>query len=211
MIRRLLPEKTVERLSEYRRTLLKCMEEGKNYIYSHELAQIHNITPVQVRRDIMFISFSSFHRKGYNVKELADAISKILDPEPFLNVAVVGLGNLGKAITAYFAGKRPHLNLVAAFDIDPQKFNTTIGNVKCYPMERLNDLIRNLNISIAILTVPPDVAQATAQQLVNAGIKGILNFTSVTLKLPENVMHVDYDMVTSIEKLAYYVKNSTNQ
>ncbi len=206
MILRTLPEKTVERLSEYRRTLLRCLEEGKTHIYSHELAKLHNITAVQVRRDIMFIAYTSPQRKGYDIRELAKVIGKIIDPRDAFNLAVVGWGNLGKAITVYFAGKRPRLNLVAAFDIDPKKIGSSATGIQCYSIDRLREITGSENITIAILTVPSDVAQDMAKALVAAGIKGILNFTSVPLNLPDYIYLEDYDIITSLEKVAYYVK-----
>ena len=205
---RALPEKTVERLSEYRRTLLRCLDDGKTHIFSHELAHLHNITAVQVRRDIMFIAFTSPHRKGYDIKKLIQVIGNIIDPKEPYNIALVGYGNLGKAVAAYFAGKRPKLNLVAAFDIDPNKIGSKIGGITCYSVERLQEILSSKNISMAILTVPPGVAQDMAKMLVANGIKGILNFTSVTLNLPEEIYHANYDMITSIEKVAYYVKKN---
>ena len=124
-----LPERTVERLSEYRRSLLQCLEKGKTHIYSHELAQLHHNTAVQVRRDIMFIGYTSMQRKGYDVKELISVIGEILDSERGLNVAVVGLGNLGRAVTTYFIGKRSRLNIIATFDVDPNKIERVISGV----------------------------------------------------------------------------------
>ena len=208
MFMRVLPEKTVERLSEYRRTLLRCLDDGKTHIFSHELAQLHNITAVQVRRDIMFIAFTSPHRKGYDIKALIKVIGNIIDPKEAYNIAVVGCGNLGKAVAAYFAGKRPKLNLMAAFDIDPKKIGSEIGGIKCYSIERLREILTSKDISIAILAVPPGVAQDMAKILVDNGIKGILNFTSVTLNLSKEIYHANYDMITSIEKVAYYVKKN---
>jgi redox-sensing transcriptional repressor len=108
----MLPERTIERLSEYRRSLLQCLEAGKTHIYSHELAELHHNTAVQVRRDIMFIGYTSMQRKGYDVRELIHVIGEILDSEKGLNVAVIGLGNLGRAITTYFVGKRSKLNII---------------------------------------------------------------------------------------------------
>ena len=102
-----LPEKTVKRLSEYRRTLYNCLAKGKTHIYSHELAGLHNITAVQVRRDLMLIGYSSLKKKGYDAQELINVIGGLIDHEESLSVAVVGMGNLGRAITAYFNGKRP--------------------------------------------------------------------------------------------------------
>ncbi|MBN1952226.1 MAG: redox-sensing transcriptional repressor Rex [Bacteroidales bacterium] len=204
---RILPEKTVERLSEYRRSLYECLDEGKSHIFSHELADIHNITAVQVRRDIMFIGYSTSNRKGYHVEELISVIGKIIDPQEVYNVAVIGLGNLGKAISTYFIGKRPQLNLVATFDLDPKKIGNEINGVKCYSIDRLRELIINKNITVAILTVPVYSAKEMAKSLVQAGIKGILNFTTVTLNVPEDIYLEEYDMITSMEKVAYFVKN----
>ncbi len=202
----LLPERTVERLSEYRRSLLQCLEEGKMYIYSHELAGLHHNTAVQVRRDIMFIGYSSMQRKGYDVRELIDVIGDILDSEKGLNVAVIGVGNLGRAVTTYFVGKRSRLNIIATFDVDHTKIDRVISGVKCYPLNRIRELVESHNISIAIMTVPADAATEVSKQLVEAGIKGVLNFTTVALNVTQDVYLDEYDMITSLEKVAYFVK-----
>jgi len=201
-----LPERTVERLSEYRRTLFECLGENKNFIYSHDLAARLHIKAVQVRRDLMLIGYSSVLRKGYNVKELINTISEIIDPEIAVNVAVIGIGNFGRAIAGYFKGKRSKLNLVASFDNDPQKINKTISGVKCYPYSDAERLINELNIRIAILTVPPELAREITAELVRFGIKGILNFTTISLNVPPDVHLEEYDMITSLEKVVYFSK-----
>ena len=202
-----LPEKTVERLSEYRRTLLECLTKGKTHIYSHEMARLHNNTAVQVRRDLMLIGYSSMKKKGYDAKELVDVIGKIIDYKHGLNVAVVGMGNLGRAVTTYFIGKRPKLNIVATFDVDSNKTNRVISGINCYHVKELKEKIKTGNISIAIIASPPDTAADITETLVNAGIKGILNFTTTPINVPENVFLEEYDMITSIEKVAYFVKD----
>lgn len=201
-----LPEKTIGRLSEYRRTLLNCLAKGKTHIYSHELANLHNITAVQVRRDIMLIGYSSTLKKGYDVKALIDEIGDIIDTELGLNAAIIGIGNLGRAITTYFNGKRTKLKIAATFDTDPEKSNRVISGVKCYPMSELNRVIKEQDISIGILTVPPEDAAAVAETLIMAGVKGILNYTSTPLNVSPNVHLEEYDMITSLEKIAYFVK-----
>jgi redox-sensing transcriptional repressor len=203
-----LPGKTVERLSEYRRTLLGCLNEKRNYIFSHDLAARLHITAVQVRRDLMLIGYSSVQRKGYDVKELIDTIGSIIDSNESMNVAVIGIGNLGRAVAGYFKGKRSKLNLVASFDNDPQKVNKVISGVKCFPVSEMEKIIKDLDISIAILTVPPDFAKEISEEAVRYGIKGILNFTTIPLNVPSWVFLEEYDMITSIEKVAYFVKEN---
>ena len=201
-----LPERTVERISAYRRTLLNCLSNGKTHIYSHEIAQLHHNTAVQVRRDIMFIGYSSMQRKGYDVSDLINVIGEILDSDEGLNVAVIGIGNLGRAITTYFLGKRSKLNIIAAFDVDPNKIDRVISGVKCYSLNSLQEVIKEKNISIGIITVPADKAREVAEDLYVAGIKGLLNFTTVPLNVSPEVYIDEYDMITSVEKVAYFVK-----
>jgi redox-sensing transcriptional repressor len=204
----MLPERTVERLSEYRRSLLQCLEEGKTHIYSHELAELHHNTAVQVRRDIMFIGYTSMQRKGYDVRDLINVIGEILDSDQGLNVAVIGVGNLGRAITTYFVGKRSKLNIIATFDVDHTKIDRVISGVKCYPLSRLKEEVKAHDISIAIMTVPADSAAEVTEQLVEAGIRGILNFTTVPVEVSDHVYLDEYDMITSLEKVAYFVKTT---
>jgi redox-sensing transcriptional repressor len=201
-----LPGKTVERLSEYRRTLLGCLAEGKNYVFSHDMAAMLHITAVQVRRDLMLIGYSSVLRKGYDVKELISTIGTIIDSDEGINVAIIGIGNLGRAVTSYFRGKRSKLNIVASFDNDPQKVNKVISGVKCYHIQDMEQIIAEMNIRIAILAVPADNAKSTCETVVRYGIKGILNFTTIALNVPSGVYLEEYDMITSIEKVAYFVK-----
>lgn len=205
-----LPEKTVGRLSEYRRTLLNCLANGKTHVYSHELALLHNITAVQVRRDIMLIGYSTTLKKGYDVKALIDVIGDIVDTEDGLNAAIIGIGNLGRAITTYFNGKRTKLKIAATFDTDPEKVNRVISGVKCYPMSEMIRVIKEQDISIGILTVPPEDASAVSETLIMAGIKGILNYTSTSLNVSPNVYLEEYDMITSLEKVAYFVKEKNS-
>jgi redox-sensing transcriptional repressor len=118
----------------------------------------------------------------------------------------MGLGNLGKAILNYFAGKRPKLKVVAAFDINPEKIGHLYAGVPVLYVDELKEKMVSLDISIGIITVPFDKAHETANLLVDSGIRGILNFSSKPLNLPEHVYLEEYDMITSIEKVAYHTK-----
>jgi redox-sensing transcriptional repressor len=203
-----LPDKTVERLSQYRRNLLMVLNKGKAFIFSHEIAHLLHITPVQVRRDIMLIGYNGTLRKGYDVKELIELIGKIIDTKDGQNVCIMGLGNLGKAIIKYFSGKRPKLKIVASFDTNPEKIGKLYAGIPVFHVDELEEKIEELNISIGLITVPADKAEETAEHLVNAGIKGILNFSSKPLNIPDHVYLEEYDMITSLEKVAYHTKKS---
>lgn len=201
-----LPHKTIERLSQYRRALLICLEKGQTHIYSHEIARIQHITAVQVRRDLMLIGYTGTLRKGYNVKELIDLIGEIIDSQEGINVAIIGMGNLGRALINYFSGKRSHLKIVASFDINPDKIGNTMSGVPCFSTDDMEKVIREKNIRVGIMTVPADFATQTAEALVQAGIRGILNYTPKPVNVPKEVYLEEYDMITSLEKVAFYVK-----
>jgi len=202
-----LPGKTVERLSQYRRLLYNIYDQSKHHVFSHELAALMNLTAVQVRRDLMLIGHTGSQSKGYNVKGLMLLIGRIIDSEAGQKVAIAGLGNLGRAIMSYFAGKREKLSIVAGFDNDPQKTDRNIAGVPCYHINKIQEVIQRENISIVILTVAPEAAHDVAKLFLEAGVKGILNYTSVPLTLPQNVHLEEYDIVTSLEKLAFLVKH----
>lgn len=201
-----LPEKTVERLSEYRRTLLRCQKQGITHIFSHVLAGIHGLTAVQVRRDLMLIGFSSDTKKGYDVSVLADFISDILDSEAPMNIGVIGMGHLGQAITKYFNGKGLKLKIVASFDVDESKVGSFIDDIPCFSMTDFAQKVEDLDINIVILSCPTGQAEETVLPIVNAGIKGVLNFTSKPLNFPLGIVVENYDITTLLEKVAYFVK-----
>ncbi len=201
-----LPGKTIERLSQYRRILYDSIRSGKTNVYSHELAKMMNLTPVQVRRDLMLIGYSGSQSKGYLIKELVALIARIIDSEKGQRVIVVGMGNLGRAITSYFTGKREKLAIVAAFDNDLQKTGRMVAGIPCHHINQIKEVVAREKISIAVLTVAPEATHEVARVMIDAGITGILNYTSVPLTVPEGVFLEEYDIVTSLEKLAYLVK-----
>ena len=205
-----IPEKTIERLSEYRRTLLGCHKRGITHIFSHVLAGIHGITAVQVRRDLMLIGFSSDTKKGYDVQVLIEYISRILDSPAPMNIAVLGMGHLGQAITKYFNGKGLKLKITAAFDIDPEKVGKTIDGIPVYHMDQFETTVEENDISIVIVSSPTSVAPELVVPIINAGIRGVLNFTSTPLNFPQGIIVENYDITTLLEKVAYFVKESDN-
>ena len=206
-----LPHKTAERLSQYRRALLLILSKEKTHVFSHEIAQMLHITPVQVRRDLMLIGYSGNLRKGYDIKELIDMIGNIIDTEKGQKVAVIGLGNLGKAFISYFRGKRTKLSIVAAFDLNPDKIDRIYDGVPCYHVDRIPEIMKKESITIGIITVPAEQAPAIAETLVVSGIKGILNYSPKSLNVSPYVYLEEYDMITSLEKVAFFAKKNDEQ
>lgn len=201
-----LPPRTVERLSKYRRLLDKYKDMDEAHIYSHKLAGLLNLTPEQVRRDLMLIGLTGNHRKGYNIKALIGMIGKTIDRKEGYQVAIVGIGNLGRAVLRFIRKAETKMNIVAAFDIDENKINTRLAEVPCFDLKEASKVIEEKNIRIAILTVPPEAAADTAAKLLQWGIRGILNFTSVHLDVPQDIYLKDYDIITSLEEIGFFIK-----
>ncbi len=200
-----LPPRTVERLSKYRRLLDKYKDLDEAHIHSHKLAALLNLTPEQVRRDLMLIGLTGNHRKGYNISALIDLIGDTIDREESQKVALAGIGNLGKAVIGFIRKSNTRMNVVAAFDVDKNKVNTRLAGVPCYEISQAGKIIHDEQIRIAILTVPPEAAAVTASLLLDSGIKGILNFTSVHLDVPPHIYLKDYDIITSLEEIGFFI------
>ena len=205
-----IPHKTIERLSQYRRALLLVKAKGKTHIFSHEIAEIQHITAVQVRRDLMLIGYSGNLRKGYKIQDLVDLIGQIIDTPEGQRVAIFGLGNLGRALTYYLSGRRENLYVKATFDVDPDKIGKSFEGVPCYGLDKVKEVVARENISIGVITVPAEHAKAVKNLAIEAGIKGILNYTPFPMEVPEGVFLEEYDMITSLEKVAFYVKELQN-
>jgi len=201
-----VPHKTIGRLSLYRRSLNTLLEQGVTSVCSRELAQMTGATAVQVRRDLMAIDYSGSPMRGYDVARLLSSIADLLDEPSGQRAALVGIGNLGRAIITYFAGRRPRLAIVAAFDIDPAKVGRKVNGCPTFPMQELGRVARRECIDVGILAVPAHAAQEVAEQLVEAGICGILNFAPAALIVPEDVFVEDIDMTVSLEKAAYFAR-----
>ncbi len=202
----MISEKTVERLSLYRRILCQLRAEGRESILSHELAALLHGKAAQVRRDFMQLGYSGVPNSGYNVRRLIESISDLLDSPRMQGAALVGLGHLGLAILSHFSGRWRQLAIRAAFDTDPAKVNRTHHGCRCYAMDDLAPVVREQNIDIGVIAVPAEQAQGVAEALCRAGISGILNFAPVRLRLPDTVYVDTVDLTMSLEKVAYFAR-----
>jgi redox-sensing transcriptional repressor len=201
-----VPDKTVERLSLYRRLLERMLNGDESYVYSHQLGAMANSTAAQVRRDLMLLGCGGSPIRGYSVQQLIERIGAFLDAPQGQKIALVGIGNLGRAILAYFSLRRPTLSIVAAFDTDPAKVGRVIAGCRCYDVSELDEVVAREGICIGVITVPASHAQQVADQLVTAGICGLLNFAPVRVRVPEGVAVEDMDITMSFEKIAYMTR-----
>lgn len=206
-----IPEKTIERLALYRRLLSDLKEKGLEHLYSHQLAEFTRNTPAQIRRDIMTTGYTANARKGYSIEDLIKKIDDTLAGPQKQKIALVGIGNLGRAILAYFNNQHSALMIVAAFDSDDAKVNRVIAGCRCYHMRELETKVKEEGIDLAIITVPGRHAQEVADKLEAAGIAGILNFAPVPLKLTEKVYTDRIDITTAIEKVAYFASRKPSR
>ncbi len=203
-----ISNRVIGRLGLYRRLLADEQADGAAFVYSHELARRANVTAAQVRRDMMVIGYTGNPAKGYQVDKLADSIGRFLDAPQGQNVALVGIGNLGRALLAYFAQRRTKLRIVAAFDRDESKVNRVLHGHRCHPMEELAKIAQAERIDVGIITVPASAAQETAELMIEAGIKGLLNFAPVKLRVPPGVYVEDIDMSVSLERVAFMARTN---
>lgn len=206
-----LPEKAIQRLSVYRRLLCTMTDDPAVQVYSHELAAMGGVTAAQVRRDLMNIGYSGSPTRGYNVRGLIEHLGHYLDASEPQQVALIGVGNFGQALMSYFAGRRPNVQIVAGFDTDVSKVGRVIHGCRCHHLEQLTEVVRGEKIDVAILAVPAADAQRVAVMAAVAGVRAILNFAPVRLRMPANVFVEDVDLTVCLEKVAFFARHNRLQ
>jgi redox-sensing transcriptional repressor len=193
-------------MSRYRRLLLSLQYAGVLSIYSHQLARHAGVSAAQVRRDLMAIGYSGSPNKGYDVAACIESIGSFLDGPGRQEAVLVGVGNLGRAVLEHADEAGPALGLVAAFDIDPALEGTSVNGCRVLPAARMEAIVRDLGIRIAVLTVPASSAQDVADALVRAGVQSIVSFAPVPLHLPNDVFVEYMDITAAMESAAYFAR-----
>src|SRR4030042_2738871 len=145
-------KKTVERLIIYKSLLQKFKDNGNEYIYSHQLAELSDSTASLVRRDLMELGYSGNQKIGYKINELIEAIHSFIMPGRTINIILIGVGNLGKAILRYYSDLAPKYTIVGCFDIDKEKIGEFISHAKCYHIDEMKKITDNTDIHLAIIT-----------------------------------------------------------
>jgi len=191
----------------YLRALLFSLEQGRNNISSRDLANFVGVNPWQIRKDFSYFGEFGTPGVGYNVEKLAKEIKKILKLDIIQKVALVGAGNLGSAVLAYTGFRIYGFDIAAAFDADPKKVGRKIKDIAIEAVSNLPTL-RKRGINLAIIAVPRGAAQQTADALVKAGVKGILNFSPCYITVPKKVKVITIDIAMDLARLPYYMPAS---
>ncbi|ADU28650.1 redox-sensing transcriptional repressor Rex [Evansella cellulosilytica] len=201
-----IPQATAKRLPLYYRFLESLQSSGKHRVSSSELSEAVKVDSATIRRDFSYFGALGKKGYGYNVNYLLTFFRKTLDQDEVTKVILVGVGNLGTALLNYNFSKSNNMRIEMAFDVDENKVGQEIGNVSIHHLNNIEELIQG-EIEVAILTVPANAAQPIADQLVKAGIKGILNFTPARLSVPENVRIHHIDLSVELQSLVYFLKH----
>ncbi len=198
--------KTVGRLSLYRRLLDDLKASGTANIYSHQLAHLAGVSAAQVRRDFMVIGYSGSPNRGYEVDTCLASIESLLNGSMSQDVALVGLGRMGRSLLAHFAGKRPQLRIAVGFDTDPRLIGTSFEGCPVHSVADMEQVVAKKGIRIAIIAVPAQMGQEVADGLVRAGVRSIVDFTGIPLRVPDEVWVDHMDITSALESAAFFAR-----
>jgi redox-sensing transcriptional repressor len=201
----LIPNPAVRRLSLYLRQLEAFARKDRRTISSKQLGESLGLTDAQVRKDLAYFGQFGHPGIGYRVEDLIAQVRKILGTDKTWNVLLVGAGNLGRALMAYKGFEKKGFRLAAVFDADPAKIGKKQGPFPIQPLSELGSTIQAKNIRLGIIAVPADHAQDVADQLVAAGLRGILNFAPVSISVPGEVALTAVDLAVQLEQLSFQV------
>ncbi len=173
---------------------------------SEALAKAAGVKPTQLRKDLAYFGTFGTRGLGYEVADLSKKISEELGTSRLQPVILVGVGNLGLALLSYRGFEKEGFEIVAAFDLHPDRERDKAVKQPIYGMDELSPLVKRQNIKMAVLTVPASVAQEVANHLIDAGITGILNFSPIVLSVPEEVMVNNVNLAIELENLSYFTQ-----
>ena len=202
-----IPQATAKRLPLYYRFLEHLHATGKQRVSSTELSDAVKVDSATIRRDFSYFGALGKKGYGYNVHYLLSFFRKTLNQEEITKVFLIGVGNLGTALLKYNFSKGENTQIVAAFDIDSRVIGKEIGGVEVYHMNEMQSVKKSNDAAVAILTVPSSAAQESAEKIVEAGVKGILNFTPARLTIPDHVRIHHIDLSVELQTLVYFLKN----
>ena len=205
MAKFVIPQKTVYRLSLYFRIVERLHQNRIETVSSAALAKAAGVKPTQLRKDLTYFGQFGTRGLGYKVESLVTQLASVLRTARFQPVILLGAGNLGSALIHYDGFTKEGFEIVAAFDIRPDRAKSGSLKIPILPMDRLKEFISEHSVKLAILTVPGTNAQAVTNELVDAGIQAILNFSPSILQVPNNVVVNNVNLAIELENLSYFI------
>jgi len=202
-----IPRKTIYRLSVYLRCLARLKDNSIQTVSSEALAKVAGVKPTQLRKDLAYFGQFGTRGLGYAVAELSKMISDELGTTSLQPVILVGVGNLGLALLSYRGFEKEGFEIVAAFDAEPGRRRDKKLAQPLLGMEEMPGFIQQHHVKMAIMTVPVEAAQSVANQLIQHGITGILNFSPSVLSVPEEVMVNNVNLAIELENLSYFIQD----
>ena len=200
-----IPKATAKRLPIYYRYLNMLSDSGKKRVSSNELAEAVKVDSATIRRDFSYFGALGKRGYGYDVENLLEFFKKTLNQDKLTNVALIGVGNLGHALLNFNFHKSNNVRINAAFDINEEITGKIQSGVPIYPMVDMKEQLKIQQIEIVILTVPANVAQGVTNDLIEVGVKGILNFTPLRISVPESVLVQNVDLTNELQTLIYFL------
>ncbi|MBI5778556.1 MAG: redox-sensing transcriptional repressor Rex [Planctomycetes bacterium] len=198
-----IPKETIKRLFIYYRALLESRE--TEVISSEELSQLTGFTAAQIRKDLTYFGQFGTPGRGYTIKDLTRQLKGILGIDREWEVALVGVGNMGRALVAYEGLKIQGFKVTQLFDSDPNKTGMFCAGLKIKDIKTIKEEIQNNAVKIAVLTVPSNAAQEVTNLLLEAGVKAILNFAPTRIVVPDGVNVLNIDITNELTRLSYYL------
>ena len=201
-----IPRKTIYRLSIYLRCLARLKEKGIQTVSSETLSKVAGVKSTQLRKDLTYFGQFGTRGLGYDVEQLSKMISDELGTTRLQPVILVGVGNLGLALLSYRGFQKEGFEIIAAFDAEPNRRRNKDVSQPILGMDELRAFVSKHNVKMAVLTVPVVAAQEVVNQLIEAGIIGVLNFSPIVLDVPEEVMVNNVNLAIELENLSYFIQ-----
>ncbi len=200
-----VPAIVIGRLPLYLRALTQLSSEGRRVTSSQELSEKLGFSSAQIRKDLSYFGEFGKQGTGYEIEFLEKSLREILQVHHVWEMALVGAGDLGHALANYDGFEARGFRIAAIFDADPQKIGTLMGEWRVQPIEEMRQMLRAQHIHVAIIAVPAAAAQSVADELVEGGVRAILNYAPTTLSVPPRVKVYHIDPVAGLQSMTYYL------
>jgi redox-sensing transcriptional repressor len=198
--------KCILRLAKYRKSLARLRSIGFTKVFSENLADATGVSSSQVRKDFSLFKITGVKKGGYKIEELEERLNTILGKDEVENVVLVGYGNLGNALIKFKGFEKEQINIIAAFDSDEEKVKSA-KDVLVLPINELKAYVEKNNIKTGIIAVPEMAAQQIIDIMISAGIKGILNFSPIYLRTPEDFIITNVNLGAELETVIYLINS----